>query len=88
MHDFLVQDCRAFLPKLPSTSIFFMKAVIKAEKDVSTPHHPPSPFTSFPCLPNELAGVCSNLSQLKSEKVRDATVRWRVCIANLPLVHH
>ncbi len=35
MHDFLVQDCKAFLPKLPSTSIFFMKAIIKAEKDVS-----------------------------------------------------
>jgi hypothetical protein len=35
MHDFLVQDCKAFLPKLQSTSIFFMKAIIKAEKEVS-----------------------------------------------------
>jgi hypothetical protein len=48
MHDFLVQDCRAFLPKLPSTSIFFMKAVIKAEKDVSAPTTlSPPPFLSM-----------------------------------------
>ena len=35
MHNFLVQDCRAYLPKLQSTSIYFMKAIVTAKKDVT-----------------------------------------------------
>jgi hypothetical protein len=35
MYDFLVQDCMAFMPKLEAATIFFMKQITKAEKDVS-----------------------------------------------------
>jgi hypothetical protein len=35
MHEFLVRDCKAFLPKIEATTIFFMKQITKAEKDVS-----------------------------------------------------
>jgi hypothetical protein len=35
MYDFLVQDCMAFMPKLEAATIYFMKQITKAEKDVS-----------------------------------------------------
>jgi hypothetical protein len=35
MYDFLVHDCKAFLPKIEAVTIFFMKQITKAEKDVS-----------------------------------------------------
>jgi hypothetical protein len=35
MYDFLVHDCKAFLPKIDAVTIFFMKQITKADKDVS-----------------------------------------------------
>jgi hypothetical protein len=35
MYDFLVHDCKAFLPKINAVTIFFMKQITKADKDVS-----------------------------------------------------
>jgi hypothetical protein len=35
MHDFLESDCRAFIPSLQSTTIFFMKAIFQGTKEVS-----------------------------------------------------
>ncbi len=35
MYDFLVYDCKAFLPKIEAVTIFFMKQITKADKEVS-----------------------------------------------------
>jgi hypothetical protein len=43
LHDFMLQDCRAYLPRLESTSIFFMKDIICGRKEVRRP-----PLVSFP----------------------------------------
>jgi hypothetical protein len=35
MYEFMIHDCKTFLPKLEAATIFFMKQITKAEKDVS-----------------------------------------------------
>jgi hypothetical protein len=39
LYDFLVHDCKAFLPKIEAVTIFFMKQITKADKDVSAPRY-------------------------------------------------
>jgi len=34
LYQFLQQDCRAFLPPLESTNVYFLKQIFKGEKDV------------------------------------------------------
>lgn len=32
---FLMQDCKAYMPSLDSTNVYFLKEVLKGEKEVS-----------------------------------------------------
>ena len=34
LYQFLIQDCKAFLPSLDATNIYFLKQVVKGEKEV------------------------------------------------------
>ena len=35
LYNFLVTDCKAYLPQQKSTNVYFFKQLIKGEKDVS-----------------------------------------------------
>jgi hypothetical protein len=34
LYNFLMQDCKAYLPPLESTNVYFFKQIFKGEKDV------------------------------------------------------
>jgi hypothetical protein len=34
LYNFLLQDCQAYLPPMHSTNVYFLKQVMKAEKEV------------------------------------------------------
>jgi len=34
IHDFLVQDCQAFLPKVESINVYFLKQILRGDKEV------------------------------------------------------
>lgn len=36
LYNFFTQDCKAYLPKLESISIFFLKEILRGEKEVSS----------------------------------------------------
>ncbi len=36
LYNFLSLDCKAFLPKMKSTNVYFYKQILKGEKNVST----------------------------------------------------
>ena len=35
LYNFLLQDCQAYLPPMHSTNVYFLKQIMKAEKEVS-----------------------------------------------------
>jgi hypothetical protein len=35
LYNFLQQDCQAYLPPMQSTKVYFLKQIMKAEKEVS-----------------------------------------------------
>ena len=37
LYDFLCQDCKAYMPKIDSTNVYFYKQVARGTKDVSFP---------------------------------------------------
>lgn len=39
LYNFLIQDCEAYLPKLDTVNIFFLKAITRGSKDVSVSSH-------------------------------------------------
>ena len=39
LYKFLLQDCRAFLPPLDATNVYFFKQVLKGEKEVISSYH-------------------------------------------------
>ena len=37
LYDFLCQDCKAYMPKIDSTNVYFYKQVARGSKEVSLP---------------------------------------------------
>jgi hypothetical protein len=35
LYEFLILDCQAYLPRIDSINVYFLKSIIRGEKDVS-----------------------------------------------------